>query len=154
MDRYRRQYLNSSRCFDDDYKTNLIPISRAKKTTYYSYLHSKRRFSAFVIDLGEISFYNRTDVLTVKGESMGTENHFYPPEYLRETSMEAFEMVVSELKTSAEGIEGMRLAALGEIADAAFLLWQLAEERAPAAQQTIAEILPLLISEIWERKHE
>lgn len=63
-------------------------------------------------------------------------------------------MVVSELKTSAEGIEGMRLAALGEIADAAFLLWQLAEERAPAAQQTIAEILPLLISEIWERKHE
>jgi len=63
-------------------------------------------------------------------------------------------MVVSELKTSAEGIEGPRLAVLSEFADAAFLLWQLAEDRSSMARQTIAEILPLLIGEIWERKHD
>ena len=120
-----------------------------------------------------IPFYNRTDVLIMKGERMRTENHFYPPEYLREDSMEAFELVVSEMKTSAGpdsresgtalrrpegasacGISGPRLAALGEIADAAFLLWQLAEDLSATAQQTIAEILPLLIGEIWERKYE
>ena len=85
---------------------------------------------------------------------MGTENHYYPPAYLREISMEAFEGVVSELKIPAEDVGSERLAALGEIADAAFLLWQLAEDLSATAQQTIAEILPLLIGEMWERKHE
>ena len=69
----------------------------------------------------------------------------YPADYIREMSMEAFEIVITALKT--KGMDD-----LAEGADAAFLLWQLAGDNRPVAQQTIYETLPIAINMVWEKR--
>ena len=77
---------------------------------------------------------------------MTTGQILFPPEYLRETAASAFESAMTALK--AQGGETRDLA---EVADAAFLVWQLADDPSGRAQQTIAESLPLLIRAIYAR---
>ena len=70
----------------------------------------------------------------------------FPEGYVKDVSMEAFEVVIARLKTHAD--EDAR--SLGEAADACFLLWQLAGEESALAIQTISEHLPGLIDLIYK----
>ncbi len=69
----------------------------------------------------------------------------FPPEYIREMSMQAFEIVINRLKT-----KGGDCLDLAEAADAAFLLWQLSEDKSTIAMQTILENLPILLNLIYK----
>ena len=68
----------------------------------------------------------------------------YSAEFVREMSMQAFELVIDALKE--RGGEDQRL---GEVADAAFLLWQLAREETVIAQRTILEFMPVLVGMVY-----
>jgi len=63
--------------------------------------------------------------------------------------MEAFEIVIRRMK-----LQGGICLKLAEAADAAFLLWQLAEDNRKRAQQTISEHLPLLIDVVCRDNDE
>lgn len=63
--------------------------------------------------------------------------------------MSTFEIVISRLKAG-----GDELRELADAADAAFLIWQLAEETSKVAQQTISENLPVLINTIYKERDE
>lgn len=78
-----------------------------------------------------------------------TLSAMYPPEYVREISMEAFEIMIARMKST-----GGELADLAETVDAAFLLWQLAGEEGGMARQTISENLPFLIDVIYKARDE
>ena len=77
-----------------------------------------------------------------------TMSAMYPPEYVREISMEAFEVVIAKMKRA-----GGELADMAEAVDAAFLLWQLAGEEGGMARQTISENLPALIEVIYKARN-
>lgn len=80
---------------------------------------------------------------------MTSMNILFPPEYLHEVSMSAFEIVIAKLRAGND-----ELRELAEAADAAFLIWQLAEDQGSAAQQSIGENLPILINTIYRERDE
>lgn len=65
----------------------------------------------------------------------------FPPEYIREISIQVLESMISKLKDLGDDF-----AEIGEIIDAACLLYMLAEDEGSIAQQTIKEHLPMLIT--------
>jgi hypothetical protein len=69
----------------------------------------------------------------------------YSEAFVRRVAMEAFERVICALKEL--GGEEQKL---GEVADAAFLLWQLAGEETAVAQRTILEYMPMLVEAVYE----
>jgi hypothetical protein len=91
------------------------------------------------VAMGDESGYNRTNVLDyVGGLKMKT---MYPPEYVQKITMDAFEVVMKELRAHKDE----RVKELAQTADACFLLWQLAGDPKTMATMTIGEYLPLLL---------
>lgn len=97
---------------------------------------------------GKESGYNRTNVLNINGGTKMTA--MYPPQYVKDVSMEAFEAVITQLKEHKD----QRIRDLAAAADACFLVWQLAGVEGAMAMQTIGEYLPVLLGVLYVEEVE
>lgn len=74
----------------------------------------------------------------------------YPPQYIKDVSMEAFEAVITQLKEHKD----QQIRDLAAAADACFLVWQLAGVEGAMAMQTIGEYLPVLLGVLYVEEVE
>lgn len=132
-----------------------IAVSTARKHTADFCLSDIRRQqmnrsvkSSQDVARGKKSGYNRTNVLNINGGT--TVTTMYPPQYVKDVSMEAFEAVITQLKEHKD----QQIRDLAAAADACFLVWQLAGVEGAMAMQTIGEYLPVLLGVLYVEEVE